>query len=450
MYMGLTVGSGRVRRPWELRVEMIKAIRGFKDILPDETGLWQEVEAAAARVLRAFGYQEIRVPVVERTELFARSIGSDTDIVEKEMYSFPDRHDASLTLRPEATAGVVRAVIEHNLAGDGRPLKLWFMGPMFRYERPQKGRQRQFHQLDVEVFNDPTPHMDAEIIILLDRFLGDLGLADVEMHVNSLGCPVCRPDYKETLKVFLRQAKSDLCPDCQRRLETNPLRVLDCKVPRCADIVRDSGAPKITDHLCPDCRAHDASVWSDLGRAGLTRVHRNPFLVRGLDYYSRTTFEARTGELGAQNAVAGGGRYDGLVRSLGGPDVPGIGFAVGLERLTMLLAEQSRAHRPGPDLYVAALDDAAVEASFGLVQATRSSNVTVEIDYQPGSLKSRMKRADKLNAAWVLILGPEELAGGQAILRNMATKEQPFFRLEPEAPDRAAARLTEVIVKPKE
>lgn len=399
----------------------IKAIRGFKDILPEDMPYWRLIEDAAKNVLSSFGYGEIRIPVVERTQLFARSIGADTDIVEKEMYTFPDRHDEPLTLRPEATAGIVRSIMEHNLAADGRPLKLFFMGPMFRYERPQKGRQRQFHQLDVEAFNDPSPHMDAEIIILLDNFLKEIGLTNVVMNINSLGCPECRPGYKEALKSFLSDSREDLCPDCNRRLEANPLRVLDCKVPRCSEKVAD--APIILDYLCSGCRDHFDVVQKDLESAG-TVAEVNPKLVRGLDYYSRTTFEALTGELGSQNAVAGGGRYDGLARTLGGPDIPAIGFAAGIERLVMLLQDKIKPEAAGPDLFVAPLDQEAVKAGFNIVHELRRQGRKIEIDYTPGSLKSRMKRADKLHASRVLIIGPDELAAGEAILRDMTTKAQ--------------------------
>lgn len=406
----------------------IKAIRGFKDILPAETGLWQRVESTAARILHCFGFSEIRIPVLERTELFARSIGEDTDIVEKEMYTFPDRHEELLTLRPEATAGIVRSVIENNLAADGRPLKYYFMGPMFRYERPQKGRQRQFHQLDVEAFNDDSPHMDAEIIVLLSHFLMELGLETVSMNINSLGCAACRPGFKQDLQAFLRAYKADLCPDCQRRMETNPLRVLDCKVPRCAEIVQS--APQILYSLCAACRDHFGVVQRDLTAASVP-YDINPRLVRGLDYYTRTTFEAQTSDLGSQNAVAGGGRYDGLVKALGGGDVPGIGFAVGLERLIMLLAAKRQPSTVGPDLYIAALDDEAIGAAFGLLQDLRRRTAAwVEMDYTPGSLKSRMRRADKLGAAEVLILGPAELANRQALLRHMAGGDQATIRFE--------------------
>ncbi|MBW2060762.1 MAG: histidine--tRNA ligase [Deltaproteobacteria bacterium] len=405
----------------------IKAIRGFKDILPQEVGWWQEIEAAAARILRSFGFEELRIPVVERTELFSRSIGEETDIVEKEMYTFNDRRGESLTLRPEATAGVVRAVIEHSLAANGRPLKLYSFGPMFRYERPQKGRQRQFHQLNVEAFNVTEPFIDAELIILLTSFLSEVGLKDMEIHVNSLGCPKCRPGYKEKLKSFLKGRLDELCLDCQRRYETNPLRVFDCKVEGCIRTVQD--APLILDTLCQDCQGHFAHVRKAVETAGVAIVLA-PRLVRGLDYYTRTVFEAQTARLGSQNAVGGGGRYDSLVRSLGGPDMPAIGFALGLERLIMLLSESRKLERSGPDLFIAALDTAAQEIGFDLTQDLRRHGLRVEMDYTPASLKSQMRRANKLGASWVLILGPEELKRGVGMLRDMEKSKQEELPLD--------------------
>ncbi len=417
----------------------IKAIRGFKDILPDEVGWWQKVEAAAVRLLRNYGFKELRIPVVERTELFARSIGKETDIVEKEMYSFTDRRGESLSLRPEATAGVVRAVVEHNLAAGGRALKFYSFGPMFRYERPQKGRQRQFHQFNVETFNVAEPLIDAEVIILLSEFLSEVGLKDVEMHVNSLGCPDCRPGYKQDLKTFLKDRLEALCPDCQRRYETNPLRVLDCKVESCIRAVEE--APLLLDRLCPACQEHFAAVKKAVLSAGLA-ITVAPRLVRGLDYYTRTVFEAQTGGLGAQNAVGGGGRYDNLVKSLGGPDIPAVGFALGLERLIMLLSEKQKLDQPGPDLFVAALDPAAQEAAFKLVQALRREGLYAEMGYKPASLKSQMRLANKMGAARVLILGPDELERGVGVLRDMIRSRQRDLSL-----DTAVSELKDLLLK---
>jgi len=399
----------------------IKAIRGFKDVLPDEIGWWQKVEGIASGILDGFGYKELRVPIVERTELFARSIGEDTDIVEKEMFSFSDRHGDSLTLRPEVTAGAARALIEHNLAADGRPVKFYSVGPNFRYERPQKGRQRQFYQLNVEVYNVAHPYVDAELILLWTRILAGVGLQDIQMHVNSLGCAACRPAYNQKLKDFLKDRLENLCEDCQRRYDTNPLRVLDCKSKTCAETVTE--APLMLDELCPECAEHFELVQKALTSANVSYVV-TPRLVRGLDYYTRTVFEAQTGKLGAQNAVGGGGRYDNLVKNLGGPDIPAIGFAMGLERLIMLLSEDQELDSPGPDLFMASLDDAARELAFTFANAIRAQGFRVEMEYTPASLKSRMKRAGKLKADWVFILGPDEISRGQGILRNMGAGTQ--------------------------
>ncbi|MBW2621371.1 MAG: histidine--tRNA ligase [Deltaproteobacteria bacterium] len=399
----------------------IKAIRGFKDVLPDEIGWWQKVEKTAAGILENFGYKELRVPIVERTELFARSIGQDTDIVEKEMYSFSDRRGDSLTLRPEVTAGAVRALIEHNLAADGRPVKFYGIGPNFRYERPQKGRQRQFYQLNVEAYNVAHPYIDAEMIILWTRILEGVDLKDVAMHINSLGCPSCRPAYNQKLQNYLKDRLETLCEDCQRRYHTNPLRVLDCKSKTCAETVQD--APLMLDELCPECGEHFNAVQKALTSANVPYVV-TPRLVRGLDYYTRTVFEAQTGKLGAQNAVGGGGRYDNLVKNLGGPDIAGIGFAMGMERLIMLLSEDQELDNPGPDLFMASLDDAALELAFKLANGIRAEGFRVEMEYTPASLKSRMKRAGKLGADWVFILGPDEMSRGLGILRNMGAGTQ--------------------------
>lgn len=399
----------------------IKAIRGFKDVLPAEIGWWKKVEDTAARILDNFGYKELRVPIVERTELFARSIGKDTDIVEKEMYSFSDRRGESLTLRPEVTAGAVRALIEHNLAADGRPVKFYSTGPIFRYERPQKGRQRQFYQLNVEAYNVAHPYIDAEMIILWTRILEEVGLKDVETHINSLGCSKCRPAYNQRLQNFIKDRLETLCPDCQRRYRTNPLRVLDCKSRGCAETVQK--APLMLDGLCPECQEHFDSVQKALTSVSVPFVVA-PRLVRGLDYYTRTVFEAQTGKLGAQNAVGGGGRYDNLVKNLGGPDIAGIGFAMGMERLIMLLSEDQDLASKGPDLFMASLDETAQELAFKLTNDIRGRGFWVEMEYTPASLKSRMKRAGKLGAEWVLILGPEEMSRGEGILRNMSTGTQ--------------------------
>ncbi|MDR2422970.1 MAG: histidine--tRNA ligase [Deltaproteobacteria bacterium] len=399
----------------------ITAVRGFKDILPDQAWIWRLVEDKARDLARRFGYQELRVPILERTELFARGIGEATDVVEKEMYTFEDRSGDRITLRPEATAGLARAVLEHNLAEGGRPTRLFCLGPMFRYERPQKGRQRQFHQLDVEVFGDPGPYVDAEVVAFLNDFLTELGFDDVSVQLNSLGCPKCRPAFRKRLTDHLLAQKDSLCPDCLRRLGRNPLRVLDCKVEACQAVA--ASGPEMADFLCLECREHLAGVTGALTDLGLG-YSLNGRLVRGLDYYARTAFEVHSDRLGAQSAVAGGGRYDGLCREIGGPDVPGIGFAVGLERVIMALSQTLELRTQRPDYYLAALAPEALGPAFALAQKLRKRGLAVEADWAAGSLKSRLKRADRLGAAKVIMLGPDELANNEATVRDMATKEQ--------------------------
>lgn len=409
---------------------MVCAIKGFKDILPGETAVWQRIEAAVRELARRYNLQEIRVPLAEKTEVFARGLGEATDVVEKEMYSFTDKGDERLTLRPEATAGIVRAVLEHNLAAGGSPARLFCLGPMFRYERPQKGRQRQFHQIDVEVIGDPGPYVDAEVLAWLDEFLRSLGLHGPSINLNSLGCPRCRPAYRELLVKFLEAREGDLCPDCRRRLRLNPLRIIDCKNERCREIV--AGAPKTIDHLCPECADHFGQLQGLLTAQGL-EYEINPRLVRGLDYYTRTAFEVLSGDLGAQSAVAGGGRYDGLCQELGGPSLPAIGFAIGMERLALLLAEKGEAKPQGPDYYVAPLCEAAAPAAFKLAQKLRAEGSAVAGDWAPGSLKSRLKRADKSGAAKAVIIGEDELASGQALVRDLASHEQTAMAIERDA-----------------
>ncbi|SMC19202.1 histidyl-tRNA synthetase [Desulfacinum hydrothermale DSM 13146] len=418
-------------------MERIQAIKGMNDILPAEVHWWQTVETTAREVLETFGYKEIRTPLVEKLELFARSIGESTDIVEKEMYSFPDRKGHWLTLRPEATASVVRAYIQHNLRADPLLQKFYCIGPMFRHERPQKGRYRQFHQIDAEVFGIQDPMLDAEVMYMLCCFLEKLGVQGVGLHINSLGCRECRPAFRQALTAFLGDRAEELCPDCDRRRHVNPLRVFDCKVERCRKAL--DGAPELVDYLCPDCRDHFQKVQACLRDLG-TPFQLDPHMVRGLDYYMRTTFEVVTDRLGAQNAVGGGGRYDGLMKDLGGPDLPGIGFAIGMERLILLLQQgQSRAGR-APELFVAVIGDRAAREGFGLVQRLRNSGIRTEFTYGGGSLKSQMRRADKLGVSHVLILGDEELDRGKAPVRNMATKEQVEIPL-----DDALAALTRYV-----
>ena len=408
-------------------MQAIQAIRGMNDILPDQSGWWQRVEETAGAVLTNFGYREIRTPVIEKLDLFSRSIGESTDIVEKEMYAFPDRKGEMLALRPEATASIVRAFIQHNLQADPLARKLYSIGPMFRHERPQKGRYRQFHQIDAEAFGVDDPMLDAEVMYMLRLFLERLGLKGVVLHINSLGCQECRKGYREVLKEFLEKNTAEFCPDCQRRSITNPLRVFDCKVERCQAILAD--APVLLHSICGVCADHFESVKSYLVQLETDYVI-NPRMVRGLDYYMRTTFEVITDRLGAQNAVGGGGRYNGLVRDLGGPDLPGIGFAIGMERLILLLQQEQSEERRIPKIFVASLGAAGRKASFLLAQELRSLGLQTEIDYEAPSLKSQMRRADKLGARHVLILGDEEISRGQVQLRDMVNKTQSVQPLE--------------------
>jgi histidyl-tRNA synthetase len=404
----------------------ITAIRGFKDILPEDARRFWEIESIARRVFNSFGFQEIRTPIMEKTELFKRSIGETTDIVEKEMYTFADRDNEFLTLRPEATASVIRAYIEHNMSAAEPITKLFTIGPMFRRERPQKGRFRQFNQIDVELFGEDKPQSDAEIIFMLMHFLTSAGLKDLQLEINSLGCASCRPVFSQAVINFLKGSEKNLCPDCQRRINTNPLRVFDCKVATCADTI--ANAPTILDFLCADCESHFAQVQSFLKDLRISFAI-NPRMVRGLDYYTKTAFEVKSNALGAQNAVAGGGRYNGLVSSLGGPEVAGIGFGVGFERLIVCLPEDGK-NKFKTDLFIATLGEQAQKFAFTLTNELRRSGISAEMDYADKSLKSQLKRADKLNSSFAVIIGDKEISEKQAILRNMKTKDQQTIPLD--------------------
>ncbi len=391
--------------------------KGVQDILPPEVSVWQKIENVARRVFSVYGYQEIRPPIIEFTELFVRGIGEETDIVEKEMYTFQDRAGRSITLRPEGTASVVRAYIQHHLYNLPSPQRFYYMGPMFRYERPQKGRYRQFHQIGVECFGEDTPRVDAELMHMLFRYLEAIGLRDLSFEINSIGCRQCRPRYREKLLQFLSSKREQLCTDCLRRYSRNPLRVLDCKVPECIEATK--GAPAVTEYLCANCQEHFGSLKRYLEQLGLTfRV--NPRMVRGLDYYTRTTFEVLSSELGAQNAVAAGGRYDDLVEEFGGPPTPAIGFAVGVERLATLIME--RADTEGPRLfgYFATLGERATEEAMGLASRLRDRGLWVEMNYRPeASLKSQLRKANRMKAMYVFILGEEEIQKGVIRYKRM-------------------------------
>ncbi len=400
---------------------MIQLVRGFRDILPDEVAVWQHIEQVARDRFECFGFSEIRTPVIEQTALFQRSIGENTDIVEKEMYTFPGSRETLLTLRPEATASVVRAYIQHKLYAKDPVQKLYSIGPMFRKERPQKGRYRQFYQINAEVFGIESPYMDAHLIFMLVRFFEALDIPGLRVHLNSLGCPECRKAYREALQAAFIGKMDLLCSDCVRRMDKNPLRLLDCKVPGCREVVSD--APSMSDFLCADCSVHFQTVRAGLDAMGVS-FEVDPRLVRGLDYYTRTAFEIQTDALGAQSAVAGGGRYDGLVAQLGGPSMPAVGFAIGMDRLVeLVLARHPAGVRP-PELFFAAMGAAAWEWSFQWANLLSEQGIRVEIDFSERSLKALMRRADRLGAKFVLIVGERELAENTASLRHMETKEQ--------------------------
>ena len=397
----------------------LTAIKGFNDILPTESGRWQHIEQAARRVFELNGFSEIRVPIMEKTELFCRSIGDATDIVEKEMYSFIDKGENAVTLRPEGTAGVMRAFIEHKLYAQDPIAKMYYLGPMFRYERPQKGRYRQFHQIGAEITGVHDPLADAQVLNMLVRFFREIGLDEPQLQVNSLGCPDCRPAYRAALIEFLEQRVDSLCEDCRRRLSTNPLRALDCKVPGCIEAT--AGAPSMLDNLCGACDEHFTAVKSYLALTQ-TPYSINPRMVRGLDYYTRTTFEMVTGLLGSQSAVAAGGRYDGLISQLGGPSIPGIGFALGVERVALLLGEKDFSRQP--DLFMATMGAGERAFAFRLMFDLLQSGVKVEMDYEGKSLKSQMRRADKLGARYCVVIGENEVVSGRAQIKRMADGNQ--------------------------
>lgn len=402
-----------------------KRVKGFADIFEPESLVFSFMEDTARRVFGECGYTELRTPIMEQTEIFARGIGTETDVVQKEMYTFVDKGGRSMTLRPEATAGVMRAYIEAGCNAQEAVSKFFTYGPMFRYERPQKGRMRQFHQINCECIGASEPMADAEIILMLMRFLGEIGITNASLEVNSLGCRECRPVYHRVLKEFLdRLNVDDLCENCRRRMATNPLRVLDCKVPSCK--ARTGNAPQIFDSNCPDCREHFGFVLRVLDRAG-AKYEMNPRLVRGLDYYNRTTFEVVSKEIGSQGAVAGGGRYDGLVKQLGGPDVPGIGFACGMERLAMLVGG-----RPGvaPDFYLVVLEDAALEEGMVIAQTLRGAGLRGEVSFAARSMKSQMRQASKSGARKCLLLGGNELASRSITVKDMETGSQETVPLD--------------------
>jgi len=409
-----------------------ESIRGTRDILPPEVRKWQYLEKTAREIFQKYGYEEIRTPIFEVTELFQRSIGEDTDIVTKEMYTFLDKKGRNLCLRPEGTAGVIRAVIENNLYRQSRLVRLYYLGPMFRYERPQKGRQREFYQIGAELIGGDSPTSDIEIITLVWEFFDALGLRNLALYLNSVGCLRCRIGYRESLKEYFKDKIKMMCADCQRRYSLNPMRILDCKEEE--DRRQIKKAPKISDYLCQECREQLEKVKDYLDFLGI-HYSLDPYMVRGLDYYTKATFEVKYGGLGAQDTLAAGGRYDRLVHDLGGPDLPAVGFALGVERvLEAIKKEEISLPSPGQlDVYVAALGEAALRESLKIIRELRHENLKVLNDFDPGSLKAQLRQADKLKARFALIIGPEELSRKTAIVRNMNTGGQeivPFSELK--------------------
>lgn len=409
------------------KMEPIRAVKGTRDLLPAETWRWQKVENESRQVFGAYNFREIRTPVLEHSDLFARSVGVDTDIVTKEMYTFQDHDKDLLTLRPEATASVVRAYIEHSLFNEGGIHKLYYMGPMFRRERPQKGRYRQFSQIGAEVLGSDHPAIDAEVLEMLVLLLERLGLQDFALLINSVGCPTCRHEYLKMLGQALDNVKGSMCEDCRRRAGTNPLRVFDCKVEADQPIIEK--LPNILDYLCPECRQHFESVKAELGQREI-KFEIQPRLVRGLDYYTRTTFEITSGALGAQNALLGGGRYDGLSEMLGGPPTPGFGFAIGEDRL-VLAVEQLAQVKPEPvAAFIVWMSHEALQPAVHLAREIRRQNLSVEVLYDAVKMKKSMGLASKFNARFAIIIGENELASGRYQVKDMASGQQ--VEMEPE------------------
>ena len=402
---------------------LTNAPRGTKDILPDSVGDWNYVEGEIRELCRRFGYSEIRTPIFEHTELFQRGIGEGTDVVDKEMYTFTDRGDRSITLRPENTASAVRAYLQNKLYAESNLVKLFYIGSMFRYDRPQAGRMREFHQFGVEALGEANPAVDAEVILLAMSLLEGLGLKDLELSINSVGCPKCRSKYRTMLQDFFRDKLEDLCEDCRSRFDRSPLRILDCK--KDSDKPYMADAPKITDCLCDECSDHFAKLKEHLANAGISFQH-DPRLVRGLDYYTKTAFEIKYPPLGAQSAVAGGGRYDGLIEEMGGSPTPAVGFATGLERLLLALESQNLLPEKNRsvDAYVVALGEAAQSEGFKLLNNLRKAGLSAAMDFAGRSMKAQMKQANKLGARYALILGDDEIAEGVVMLRSMSDSQQ--------------------------
>lgn len=400
-----------------------KKIKGTEDVLPKDSYRWQFVEDVMRKESAAYGFKEIRTPVFEHTELFARGVGQTTDVVQKEMYTFDTKGGESVTLRPEGTAGAARAVLEHGLVNDSLPIKASYFVSCYRYEKPQAGRLREFHQFGLECYGTQSPAADAELICAAQSIFDRLGIKQLRLEINSIGCPTCRAEYHKALKGYFGGCKDELCETCNSRLEKNPMRILDCKSPVCSKIA--GGAPKITDYLCDECKEHFASVQKYLDAAGVEYTV-NPTIVRGLDYYTKTVFEFVTDFIGAQGTVCGGGRYDGLIEELGGKHLPSLGFAMGIERLLMLMDKQG-IEIPKPstcDLYVAVMGESASLKSFEIIKAVRSCGLIAETDIVGRGLRAQMKYADKIGAKFSMVLGDNEIEQGKAVIKNMSSGEQ--------------------------
>ena len=400
-----------------------KKIKGTEDVLPKDSYRWQFVEDVMRKESASYGFKEIRTPVFEHTELFARGVGQTTDVVQKEMYTFDTKGGESVTLRPEGTAGAARAVLEHGLVNDSLPIKVSYFVSCYRYEKPQAGRLREFHQFGLECYGTQSPVADAELICAAQSIFDRLGIKQLRLEINSIGCPTCRAEYHKALKEYFYGYKDELCETCNSRLEKNPMRILDCKSPVCSKIAQ--GAPKITDYLCDECKEHFASVQEYLDAAGVEYTV-NPTIVRGLDYYTKTVFEFVTDFIGAQGTVCGGGRYDGLIEELGGKHLPSLGFAMGIERLLMLMDKQG-IEIPKPstcDLYVAVMGEKASLKSFEIIKAVRSCGLIAETDVVGRGLRAQMKYADKIGAKFSMVLGDNEIEQGKAVIKNMSSGEQ--------------------------
>lgn len=407
---------------------MINIPKGTKDVLPSESYKWQYVEDKARKIASKYNVKEIRTPVFEHTELFLRGVGETTDVVTKEMYTFRDKGDRSITLKPEGTAGVARSFVENGLSNSPMPLKMFYIIPAFRYERPQAGRLREFHQFGVEVYGSATPDTDAEAIAMASEFISSLGLK-AQLYINSIGCKTCRAVFNTALKEYLKPNLDRMCADCRSRFDKNPMRILDCKVPECAEIAK--GAPTILDYLCDDCKAHFEKVKKYLSLAGVS-YKINPKIVRGLDYYTRTVFEFVSEEIGAQGTVLGGGRYDGLIEEIGGAPTPAVGFAAGLERLLLLMEKTGALFpaEPVPAVYLLGMDEPCREKAYEIAVGLRRAGISCEMDHMGRSVKAQFKYADKIGAKYVAVIGGNELAEGVMNVKNMSDASTESVRFE--------------------